>query len=76
MCVAIPMKIKELKGDEAVVELDGFEKTVNMMVVDDIKVGDYVMIHAGFAIQKVREEDARITLETLREYCEKIEEAR
>ena len=76
MCVAIPMKIKEMKGDEAVVELDGFEKTVNMMVVEDVKVGDYVMIHAGFAIQKVHEEDARKTLETLREYSEKIKEAK
>ncbi len=74
MCVAVPMKIVKLMEDQAVVELEGFQKEVNLMLMDEIKEGDYVMVHAGFAIQKINEEEALETLETLREYAEKISE--
>ena len=74
MCVAVPMKVKELRGEEALVELDGFEKEVYMMLVDEINIGDYVMVHAGFAIQKVNPEEAASTLEALKELGEKIQD--
>ena len=75
MCVAVPMKIKKIMGDEAIVELEGFEKEVNLVLMEKITEGDYVMVHAGFAIQKVDEAEAEKTLETLKEYAEKIREA-
>ena len=74
MCVAVPMKIIQIKDREAIVELDGIKKEVNMMLTGDIKVGDYVMIHAGFAIQKVNPDEVEKTLEVLKEYANKIKE--
>jgi hydrogenase expression/formation protein HypC len=74
MCVAVPMKIMEINGDEGIVDLDGYEKEVNLMLIGEIKIGDWVMVHAGFAIQKVNEEDAVETLEALKELGEKLSE--
>lgn len=74
MCLAIPMKILKIDGEEAIVELDGFQKEINISLMEEAAVGDYVMVHAGFAIQKVDPEDAAATIEILREYQQKMEE--
>ncbi|MFA4984788.1 MAG: HypC/HybG/HupF family hydrogenase formation chaperone [Candidatus Omnitrophota bacterium] len=63
MCLAVPMKIKEIKKGFARAEAGGISRTVNIEMLPDIKKGDYVLVHAGFAIQKV---DARRAEETLR----------
>lgn len=59
MCLAIPGKIKSinLKTRHARVDFNGIEKDVNVEIVD-VKKGDYVVVHAGFAIQKLAEQDA------------------
>jgi hydrogenase expression/formation protein HypC len=63
MCLAIPMKIKKLKGEFAEVESGRLIRTINIQMLSGIKVGEYVLVHAGFAIQKV---DAKKAKETLR----------
>lgn len=62
MCVAVPMIIKKIKGEKGVVEIGGVEREVGLQFLRDVKVGDYVIVHAGFAIQQLDEEDAKETL--------------
>jgi hydrogenase expression/formation protein HypC len=76
MCLAVPMKIIEIKGDEAVVELEGFQKEINISLMEDIKIGEYVMVHAGFAIQRVDTSEIEATLEVLKEYSNKMDSIR
>lgn len=67
MCLAIPMKLVKINNDLGVVELGGVEREVGLQLVKDVKIGEYVIIHAGFAIQKLNEEEAEETLSILRE---------
>lgn len=66
MCYAIPAKIMELDGDTAVVDYGGVEKKVNISLVSNPKVGDYVLIHAGFAIEKIQKRSAEESLAIIR----------
>ncbi|MCX5704892.1 MAG: HypC/HybG/HupF family hydrogenase formation chaperone [Candidatus Omnitrophica bacterium] len=67
MCLAIPMKIKRLKGEFAEVESGRLTRTINIQMIADIKVGEYVLVHAGFAIQRVDPESAKETLRMVEE---------
>jgi hydrogenase expression/formation protein HypC len=68
MCLAIPAQIKELLEDEvAVVEISGVTRKVQVNLIDSPKVGEYVVVHAGFALSKLDEDEAAKTLELLRE---------
>ena len=52
MCLAIPARVVELvDGDEAVVDLDGVRKRISLALVEEVGVGDYVILHVGFALQ-------------------------
>lgn len=62
MCLGIPMKIVSKDGDQAVVDLGGVERRVSVQLVGDVAPGDYVIVHAGFAIEKLDEADALQTL--------------
>ena len=63
MCLAIPARVVErLTGDDAVVELDGVRKTISLALVDDVAVGDYVIVHVGFALSRLDPEEAEQTL--------------
>lgn len=63
MCLALPAKVVELKdGDMAKIELDGVLKEVSLALVSDVNVGDYVLVHVGYALNKVSEEEAEKTL--------------
>lgn len=53
MCLAFPGKIKKIKGQNAIVDFDGIEKEINISLLSDVKNGEYVIVHAGFAIEKV-----------------------
>lgn len=69
MCLAVPAEVLELKEDElALIEIGGVRKDVSVMLVDDVRIGDYVLVHAGFAIEKIDEREARKTLELLEEF--------
>ncbi|HEY9125022.1 MAG TPA: HypC/HybG/HupF family hydrogenase formation chaperone [Bacteroidales bacterium] len=65
MCLSIPAKVEEINGNEAVVSLSGNKIRASLDLLDNIQVGEYVLVHAGYAIQKVDEEEARQTLELI-----------
>lgn len=67
MCLAVPMQVKEIKDSTAVVELEGLRREVNLGLLENVQIGEYVVIHAGFAIQKLDEQAARETIEVIRE---------
>jgi len=65
MCLAVPMRVVAVNGNEAEVEQGGTKLRVRVDLVEDVRVGDYVLVHAGFAIQKLDEEEAFETLRLL-----------
>jgi hydrogenase expression/formation protein HypC len=68
MCLAVPAEVLELKENEmALTELGGVRKEVSLMLVDDVEAGDYVLVHAGFAIEKIDKVEAEKTLELFEE---------
>jgi len=62
MCLAIPMKVLEVNGNLGIVESGGIHKTVDLSLMDGVEKSDYVIVHAGFAIQTMNEEEALKTL--------------
>lgn len=70
MCLSIPAKIVSIEGDKAMVSVGGTEVEAGLHLIDDAKVGDYVLVHTGFAIQKISEEEAKETLELFKEFKE------
>ena len=67
MCLAIPSKIVEIKDNVATIDVDGVKREASLILLDHSKVGDYVIVHAGFAINKINEEDALESLKLIRE---------
>ena len=67
MCLAIPMRLVERGEIEGTVEVDGVRRRVSLMLVPEAREGDWVLVHAGYGIGTVNEEEARETLELLRE---------
>jgi len=65
MCLAIPVLIQNIEGTQAKVELGGVQRMVSLMLTPEAKVGDYVLLHAGYAIGIVDEEEAKETLHLL-----------
>ncbi len=66
MCLAIPMRVEKIEGDFAKVEAGKFLRTVNVQMLPGLKRGDFIMVHAGFAIEKLSPEKARKTLKMIR----------
>jgi hydrogenase expression/formation protein HypC len=67
MCLGIPMKIVEIKGSEGFVESGGLKHSANLSLIKNPKIGEYVLLHAGFAIEKIKEKEAQKTLKALKE---------
>ena len=67
MCLAVPMKLIKIEGEKGLVEVGGVQREVGMQLMENVKAGDYLIVHAGFAIQKLDEKDALITLALFRE---------
>ena len=67
MCLAVPMKVTEIVDSTAICEVDGVRRQGSLMMLDDVAVGDYVLLHAGFAIEKIDPDEAQKTLEVFRE---------
>lgn len=60
MCLAIPVQIKEIIDENtAVAEISGLKKTISTALLEDVKVGDYVILHVGYALQKIDPEEAQ-----------------
>ena len=66
MCWSVPGRITKIKETIATVEISGIFREVPLDLVSDVQVGDYVLIHAGYAIQKVDEDKAKFTIEFLK----------
>ena len=73
MCLGVPAKILETGEGAAVVELGGVRREISVMLVDDVSVGEWVIVHAGFAIEKLSEEEAAATLALFREIVDATE---
>jgi hydrogenase expression/formation protein HypC len=68
MCLAVPMQIVSIDGESMVAEIDGVKREASLMMLNEkVEVGDYVLIHAGFAISRLDAEEAQETLELMRE---------
>ncbi|GAB3386807.1 HypC/HybG/HupF family hydrogenase formation chaperone [Azotobacter armeniacus] len=68
MCLAIPVRIEELLDEQSAIAcIGGLRKTINVALLDDLEVGDYVILHVGFALQKLDEVEAQRTLALLAE---------
>jgi hydrogenase expression/formation protein HypC len=67
MCLAIPSKIVKIENNVATIDVDGVQREASLLLVENPEVGDYVIVHAGFAINKINEEDALESLKLMRE---------
>ncbi len=71
MCLGIPAKVIEVNDDnQGKIEYLGTKVKTNFTLVEDIKPGDWVIVHAGFAISKLNQQEAKETLDLIREYSE------
>jgi hydrogenase expression/formation protein HypC len=67
MCLSMPAKIISVEGDMAEVSVGGTLFKAGLQMIENAKPGDYILLHAGFAIQKISEEDANETIRLLNE---------
>jgi hydrogenase expression/formation protein HypC len=72
MCLSVPGKIVKIKKNMARVDVGGILRDISLDLCPEASIGQYVLIHAGFAIQKVDEEEAKETLDLLRKMAESI----
>ena len=70
MCLAVPMKLVKIENDRGIVELGGIKREISLGVIEKPRIGDYLIVHAGFAIQKLDEKEAKKNLEVLKELNE------
>ena len=75
MCLAIPAKVvQKLENDQALVEVGGVRNQISLMLVEDVTVGDYVIVHVGFAIARLNADEAAKSLELFDEIARQLEE--
>ncbi len=67
MCLAIPVLVKSIDGQQAEVEVGGVRRRVSIWLTPEVRVGDYVLLHTGYAISVIDEAEARETLKLLEE---------
>ena len=70
MCLAIPALVKSIDGYQAEVDIDSVTRQVSIQLTPEVKVGDYVLLHTGYAINVIDEPEAQETLKLLREISE------
>ena len=73
MCLAIPSKIIKIDNNMATIDVDGVQREASLLLLEDARVGEYVIVHAGFAIQRIDEAAAMETLSLLRQAAELVE---
>ncbi len=74
MCLAVPGRVTSIDGFQGVVEIGGLERTIGVALTPEVRVGDYVYVHAGYAISVVDEEVALESLRLLRELADSYPE--
>ena len=67
MCLAVPCKIVSIEGDIATIEVAGVQREASLSLINDPTIGDYVIVHAGYAIHKIDETTAMESLKALNE---------
>ena len=67
MCLALPARIVEINDSMGTLDMEGTRRDCSLILLEDAKIGDYVMVHAGFAIHKIDEEEAMESLKILRQ---------
>lgn len=72
MCLAVPLRLIEIHDKEAVAEAGGIRRTVRVDFIPNPQVGDYVLVHAGFAMERLKEEQALQNLQALREVADAL----
>ena len=72
MCLAVPLRIVEINGQDAVGARDGIRRPIRLDLIKEPKLGDYVMVHAGFAIERVEPEEAQLSQDLAREVEEEL----
>ena len=75
MCLAIPSRITKIENNMATIDVEGVQREASLLLLEDAEVGDYVIVHAGFAIQKLDEAAARETIDLLREAIAAVEKS-
>ncbi len=73
MCLAIPSKIVKIENNIGTIDVDGVKRKTSLLLLEDAKVGDYVIVHAGFAIHKIDEQVAMESLKILRDTLSLVE---
>ena len=73
MCLAIPALVKTIQGQTAEVDVGGLSRNVSVMLTPEVKVGDYVLLHTGYAINIIDQDEASETLRLLKEIAEQAE---
>ncbi len=73
MCLAVPMRLINRDGDVGTLDLDGVQREVSLALLPDAQVGEYLLVHAGYAIGTLDEEEAKITLQLLKEVADHSE---
>jgi hydrogenase expression/formation protein HypC len=74
MCLAIPSKIVEINDGMATIDVDGVQRSASLMLMEDVVVGDFVIVHAGFAIQKLDAAAAAESIRLLREAAAMVDD--
>ena len=74
MCLAVPAKVLEINGKVAIVDFGGVKREARLDLLPDVKVGDYVIVHTGFAIEKLDERTAKEILQAWEEDLKAMEE--
>ncbi len=74
MCLAIPARIIDIRNDMGTIDMDGAQRDVSLLLLEDAEVGDYVYVHAGFAIHKIDEAEALASLAVLRQMAASMDE--
>ena len=74
MCLAIPSKIVKIDDSMGTIDVDGVQRSCSLLLVEDAEVGDWVIVHAGFALHKIDEAAAQASLKILKEAAAFVEE--
>jgi hydrogenase expression/formation protein HypC len=73
MCLAIPSRIVKIENNTAIIDVDGLRRTASLLLLENARVGDYVIVHAGFAIHRIDETEALKSLKLLKQAAAMVE---
>ncbi|MBC8417413.1 MAG: HypC/HybG/HupF family hydrogenase formation chaperone [Desulfobacterales bacterium] len=74
MCLAIPAKVIKIDNGMGTIDMEGTQREVSLLLLEDVKIGEYVIVHAGFAIHRIDEAEARESLKVLRELASLVDQ--